>query len=336
MKIERSTVVLRLREPFQISRSSANTERQVVLVRIGAGTGEAAPSSFEGETVESTHEALELYDEALADLGYDAPIDTVAQTMKDAAPGNAAARSAIESALWDNLGHRLNAPLWRIWGLDPTHMPPTSFTIGLDSIEEMTRKARQATAYSVLKVKLGRWHDIDIVKALRDVTDKPIRVDANTAWTPSVAIERCAQLLELGVEMVEQPVSADDYDGLAHVRNNTDMPIFADESVKTSADVVRLAGRVDGINIKFAKCGGPTEAITMIRLARLCRLKVMVGCMIESSVGIATMAHIAPLVDCVDLDGNLLVANDPYQGPRLKDGVIQLTDAPGHGARSRI
>ena len=212
-------------------------------------------------------------------------------------------------------------------------MRPTSYTIGLGSTEEMQSKTAEASDYAILKVKLGTPRDREIIEALREVTDKPIRVDANTAWTPKHAASMCEWLAGRRVELVEQPVKAADLDGLQFVRERSPLPVIADESVRTASDIPRLVGRVDGINIKLAKCGGPTEALTMIRLARVHEMQVMVGCMIESSVGISTMAQLAPLVDYVDLDGNLLVGNDPYRGPTVADGVLELTEAAGNGCR---
>ena len=335
MNIEYSRVTLHLRDPFTIARRAPRTETEVIHVRIGAGIGEAAPQPYYGETVETVEIALARYIEALADLDDDAPIETVAERMKTTLGGHPSARAAIEAALWDRLGRRLNAPLWRLWGLDPANVPPTSYTIGLGTTEAMQKKARDATNVSILKVKLGTPDDIGIVRALREVTDKPIRVDANTAWSPREAVERCEAFVELGVEFVEQPVKGHDLDGLRFVHERSPLPIIADESVRTSEDILRLAGCVDGINIKLAKCGGLLEAMTMIRLAHALGMRVMLGCMIESSIGIATMLQLAPLADDVDLDGNLLITNDPYEGPRLVDGVHVLTEAPGNGTRFR-
>ncbi|MBT3270494.1 dipeptide epimerase [Candidatus Poribacteria bacterium] len=329
--MEHDVVTLRLTHPFRIARTGADDVRQVVHVRVGDGIGEAAPHPYYGESVDTVRVAVDRYAAALRDLPDDAPVERAMRLVDASFGGNASARAALESALWDAMARRYAAPLWRLWGADPAEMPPTSFTIGIGSPEEMQRKATEAADYSILKVKLGTPRDRDIIAALRDVTDKPVRVDANTAWTPKEAVRACEWLADSGVELVEQPVKAADLDGMRFVRERSPLPIIADESVRTAADVTQLAGRVDGINIKLAKCGGPTEALSMIRLARVHGLQVMVGCMIESSVGIATMAQLAPLVDYVDLDGNLLIDNDPYRGPPIADGVLALQDAPGNG-----
>ncbi|MAF11955.1 dipeptide epimerase [Candidatus Poribacteria bacterium] len=331
MKVEHDVVTLRLTHPFRIARTGADDVRHVVHVRVGDGIGEAAPHPYYGESVDTVRVAVDSYAAALRDLPVDAPVERAMRLAVASLGGNASARGALESALWDAMARRYGAPLWRLWGADPAEMAPTSFTIGIGSPEEMQRKAAEAADYAVLKVKLGTPRDRDIIAALRDITDKPIRVDANTAWTPKEAARNCVWLADSGVELVEQPVKAADLDGLRFVRERSPLPIIADESVRTAADIARLAGCVDGINIKLAKCGGPTEALTMMRLARVHGLQIMVGCMIESSVGIATMAQLAPLADYVDLDGNLLVDNDPYRGPTIADGALALCDTPGHG-----
>ncbi len=331
MRIEHEVITLRLRDPFRIARTGADEERQVVHVRVGDGIGEAAPHPYYGESVDTVRVALDRYAAAMQDLPDDAPIEQALGRASEAFGGNAAARGALSSALWDAMARRYNAPLWRLWGVDPSAMAPTSFTIGIGAPEEMQRKAVEAAAYSILKVKLGTPDDREIIAALREVTDKPIRVDANTAWNPKEAVRNCKWLADAGVELVEQPVAADDLEGLRFVWELSPLPIIADESARTPADVARLVGCVDGINIKLAKCGGPMQALTMIRMARVHGMRVMVGCMIESSVGIATMAQLAPLVDYVDLDGHLLISNDPYRGPSVVDGALALTDVPGNG-----
>ncbi|MDA1192245.1 MAG: dipeptide epimerase [Candidatus Poribacteria bacterium] len=335
MNIEQTVVNLQLRHPFQTGRSAAEPTRRNLHVRIGAGMGEAAPTPYYGETLESVQNAVNRYAAVLKNVDEDAPIERVAALMKTTLGGNASARAAIESALWDRLGRRLNVPLHKVWGIDGTTIAPTSYTIGLDSLDVMQEKVRQAEPYKILKVKLGTPYDIEIIRAIRELTDKPIRVDANTAWSPKKAVRLCEQLAELGVELVEQPVAADDWDGLKFVRENSPIPIIADESCRTAQDIRRLAGCVDGINIKLAKCGGVSEALTMIRLARVFQMRVMVGCMIETSIGIGMMAQLAALADYVDLDGHLLIVNDPYQGPALTDGAFTLPDAPGIGTRYR-
>ena len=215
-------------------------------------------------------------------------------------------------------------------------MPPTSFTIGLDERDRMLEKAEAAAEYAVLKVKLGGQNDLDIIRALRGASEKPIRVDANGGWTREEAVKLCAALADLGVELVEQPVRADDIDGLRYVRERSPLPIFADESCRSAKEIPPLAGAVDGVNLKLSKCGGPTEVLTAARLARSYGMRVMTGCMIESSAGISAMAQIAPLADHADLDGHLLIENDPFEPLEMQNGRLILTDRPGNGLRRRL
>ena len=335
MKLEWEVAELRLRDPFEIASTDADMTRRTVLARTGEGVGEAAPRPYYGESVEAVGADLERARDALQPLPDDAPIDAAMRVFNRKGFVGTAARCALETALWDNLGRRLGAPLWKIWGADPNAMPRTSFTIGLDSPERMLEKAEAAPPYTILKVKLGGPDDLAVMRALRAAVDRPIRVDANGAWTREEAVQMCAALADMGAELAEQPVSAEDTDGLRYVKERSPLPIFADESCRTVKDVARLAGAVDGVNLKLSKCGGPTEVLAAVRLARSYGMRVMVGCMIESSAGIAAMAHIAPLADDADLDGNLLIENDPFEPIEMSNGRLILTDLPGNGLRYR-
>ena len=320
---------LQLQHPFKIARRATDASRQVISVEIDNGIGEAAPARFYGETVETARIALETIAPALPD-NLDA-IHDVMTTVETTLGGNYAAKSAIDMALHDRLGKKIGVPLYKLWGLNPQKTPCTSFTIGLDEPEVMAEKTRHAQAYPILKVKLGTQRDIEIIKALRDVTDKPIYVDANTAWTPKSAVRKIRELAQYGVVLIEQPTRPDDLKGLRFVRENSELPIIADESVKRATDIPALVGCVDGINIKLVKCGGLLEAHKMIHVARAHGLSVMIGCMIESSLGITAAAHLTPLVDYADLDGNLLITNDPYTGVTLDNGKLVLPERPGIG-----
>ena len=320
---------LQLQHPFKIARRATDAFRQVISVEIDNGIGEAAPARFYGETVETARIALETIAPALPD-NLDA-IHDVMTTVETTLGGNYAAKSAIDMALHDRLGKKLGVPLYKLWGLNPQKTPCTSFTIGLDEPEVMAEKTRRAEAYPILKVKLGTPRDIEIIKTLRDVTDKPIYVDANTAWTPKAAVRKIRELAQYGVALIEQPTRPDDLEALRFVRENSELPIIADESVKRAGDIPALVGCVDGINIKLVKCGGLLEARRMIHVARAHGLSVMIGCMIESSLGITAAAHLTPLVDYADLDGNLLITNDPYKGVTLDNGKLVLPERPGIG-----
>jgi L-alanine-DL-glutamate epimerase-like enolase superfamily enzyme len=222
-----------------------------------------------------------------------------------------------------------------MWGLDPCLAPKSTFTIGLDAPERIKAKVREADAYPILKVKLGTDRDLEILQAIRDATDKEIRVDANCGWTVKRALQMLPALDEFGVTVLEQPLVPHDLQGLAAVTAQADIPVIADESCLTTVDIPRLVGKVDGINIKLAKCGGLREALRMIAVARAHGMMVMVGCMIESSLGITAAAHLTPLVDIVDLDGAALLADDPFIGATIEAGQVSLPTGAGLGVRRR-
>ncbi len=329
MRVSSKITRLHLKHPFKISRRETDAYREVVSVEIDGGIGEASPAKFYGETVQTVAKAVEDCSSALeGDLDH---IQDVMQEIESKLEGNYAAKSAIDMALHDRLGKQLGVPVYKLWGLNPHRTPYTSFTIGLDEPTVMAEKVRQAEEYPILKVKLGTSRDIEILQTLRRVTDKPIYVDANTAWTPKEAVQKTGQLAEYGVELVEQPTKPDDIEGLKYVRENSELPIIADESVKRASDIPALVGAVDGINIKLVKCGGILEALRMIHVARAHGLLVMLGCMIESSLGITAAAHLTPLVDYADLDGNLLISNDSYIGVTNENGKLILPNRPGIG-----
>jgi L-alanine-DL-glutamate epimerase-like enolase superfamily enzyme len=246
---------------------------------------------------------------------------------------NPAARVAISAALHDLVGKRLGLPVWKLWGLDPAAAPPSSFTLGIDEPEIMRSKLREAAGYPILKVKVGTPRDETVLSLIREEAPQArLWVDANTAWDVKQALSRLPMLEEYGVELIEQPLPPDDLEGLRLLRSRARLPILADESCRTAADIPRLVGCVDGINIKLAKCGSLREALRMVHVARAHQLRVMLGCMIESTLGIAAAMQLTPLVDYVDLDGAALLANDPFKGPGLEpDGRLRFNTAPGLG-----
>ena len=332
--------------PFVIARGGAS-EWRTVTVRVrdadGAeGWGEAAPSRFYGETPETVVAALARYGDVLADLDPWALEDAEAR-LAAALRGNAAARAAVSAALHDLAARRLGVPLWRLWGLDPAASPRSSFTIAI-AADEATLRARVREAvdagYPILKVKLGSpdglARDEAIVRAVREEAPAAVlRVDANAAWTAKGALAAIDLLADLGVEFVEQPLAPHDLEGLRFVRDRSPLPIVADESCLVAADVPRLAGVVDGVNLKLAKCGGLREALRLVATARAHGMLVMCGCMIETSLGITAAAHLAPLLDCADLDGAALLADDPYVGATIDGGTIALPDGAGLGVVRR-
>lgn len=333
--------------PFVIARGAAS-DYPTVTVRVrdaadGAeGWGEAAPNRFYGETPESVAGALPRLEQALD--GCDPRhLDDAEQRMRRALRWNGAARSAVSAALHDLAAKRLGVPLHRMWGLDPSRAPASSFTIAIAADDaELAARVEAAAAYPILKVKLGYAggpaRDAAAVRRVRELApDKVLRVDANAAWSAKPAVRMSEELAELGVEFVEQPVAAGDVDGLRFVRERGRLPVVADESCVDAADVARLAaaGAVDGVNLKLAKCGGLREALAIIATARAHGLLVMCGCMIETSLGITAAAHLAPLLDAADLDGAALLAHDPYVGATIEGGVVRLPDAPGLGVTPR-
>jgi len=332
VRLEGHALNLKLAVPFRIAREVQYYAHNVVVhIHDGEleGIGEAAPSSFYGESQESVLACLTRF----ADLIGDDPfaVETCLERLDRTIGHNPAAKAAVDIALHDLVGKRLGIPIYQLFGLSTERMPFTSFTIGLDTPEKMAQKAQAAQAYPVLKVKLGTNDDLAIIRAIREVSTATIRVDANAAWTPKQAIRTIEAIAPYGIELVEQPVHPADLEGLRLIRQHAPMPVIADESCVTVRDIPRLAGCVDGINIKLMKCGGLRRAFEMIHVARAHGLQVMIGCMIESSIAITAAAHLSPLIDYADLDGNLLVETDPYAGVRVVNGRLVLPDVPGLG-----
>jgi L-alanine-DL-glutamate epimerase-like enolase superfamily enzyme len=337
MNLTAHTLDLTLTTPFRISRS-VQTLAHNVLTRIDGdgveGIGEAAPSGYYGERRESVFMALSDFAERI-DLDLDL-IEDIVNAMDRRLHANAAAKASVDMALYDLLGKRLGAPVYQLLGLNPDRTPLTSFTIGIDEPAAMARKAKEAAkTYRILKIKLGTDHDLEIVRAIREATDVTLRVDANAAWTPKQAIRVIHELEPYNIEFVEQPLHPADLDGIRFVRERVALPIIVDESCVTEEDIPRLVGAVDGINIKLMKCGGIHHALRMIHTARAHHLKVMLGCMIESSLAITAAAHLSPLVDYADLDGHLLISDDPWEGVSVEQGKLVLPERAGLGVRPR-
>jgi len=337
LRMEIEVLELRTKHPFIIARGGQSDYRTVwVRLKDGDGNegwGEAAPTKFYGETTETVLAALDTYGAHLPDDPFD--LEEAERRWEELLHRNPAARAALSSALHDLVGKRLGVPLYRLWGLDPTKAPRSTFTIGIDQPEKMRAKVREAEQYPILKIKLGTDRDVEILRTIRDTTDREIRVDANCGWTVKTAIRMLPVLEEFGVTVLEQPLPPEDLDGLAAVTAQSAIPVIADESCVTSVDIPLLVGKVDGINIKLAKCGSLREALRMIAIARAHGMMVMVGCMIESSLGITAAAHFTPLVDIVDLDGAALLADDPFIGAHIDAGQVTLPSGPGLGVRRR-
>lgn len=341
LHLRHHSIEMALYTPFVIARGRSLQARNEVVELYDdqsglTGLGLSAPAAFYGETTQTVGIMLERFAGMLGDDPDH--IEHIMTHIDESVHYNQSAKAAVDIALHDLLGKKLNAPLYKILGLDPERTCRTSFTIALDTPEAMAERARAAAErYPILKIKIGTPNDEPRLRAIREAvpTDTIIRVDANTGWTAKEAIQHLNRLAEYGIEYVEQPVRAEDLEGLAEVTRNVPMPVIADESCVTLMDIQRIVGKCDGINIKLAKCGGLSNALKMIHTARAFGLRVMVGCMVESTIGTTAMAHLTPLVDYADLDGHLLISDDPYTGVAVEQGKLILPDAPGIGVQPR-
>jgi L-alanine-DL-glutamate epimerase-like enolase superfamily enzyme len=342
LTLTRERLDLPLRQAWTISRGT-RTVAQNVLVRLRwrapdgrdlEGLGEAAPYPYYGELRETTEAVLDAFAGLLGDDPF--ALDRVLDALEARVRHNPSAKAAVDLALHDLQGKLTGLPLWRLWGLDGARGPLTSFSIGLDEPGVMAEKARAAAGFPILKVKVGTERDVALVRAVREAAPgAQLVVDANGAWEPHQAVRAIRDLEPLGIRFVEQPVAARDLAGLRFVRERSPVPLIADESVATAEDVPALAGCVDGVNVKLMKCGGLRAARRVIEVARAHHLQVMCGCLIESSLAITAASHLLPLLDYADLDGNLLLAHDPFQGVRCEAGRLVLPQGPGLGVTPR-
>ena len=325
---------LELKHVFTVA-SYSRTATPGVQVRVGyeglVGYGEASMPPYLGETVDSVVAFLSKVD--LSRFSDPCALEEILAYVDAIGPGNNAAKAAVDIALHDLVGKLLGAPWWKIWGLDKKRAPLTTYTIGIDTPEQMKLKTREVEGrFRMLKVKVGLPGDRENIRAVRQVTSLPLAVDANQGWKdPAFALDMVHWLKEQGVVLVEQPLPKEDIDGMAWLAERSPLPIIADESVKRLDDVRRIAGACHGINIKLMKSTGMREAWKMLNLARALGLKVMVGCMTETSCAVSAAAQLSPAADYADLDGNLLIANDRFRGVLVEDGRLVLNDRPGLG-----
>jgi L-alanine-DL-glutamate epimerase-like enolase superfamily enzyme len=337
--MEVKTKRLDLIHTWTISRNSSDF-KQNVFVKLEkdsiVGYGEAAPNVRYGENAELTTQRIEEARHLFTSADFFHYID-IKNELDATILDQSCAKAALDIALMDWIGKALNVPLYKFWGLDTANTPKTSFSIGIDTAEVIKQKVREAAPYPILKVKVGTDRDEEIINAVRSVTDKPIRVDANEGWkTKEEALEKIHWLASKGVEFIEQPMPSTMIEETAWLRERVEMPIVADEAVKSAADIPKLARAYDGINIKLMKSGGLLEALRMIQMAKALKMKIMLGCMIESSVAISAAAHLAPYVDWADLDGNLLISNDPFSGVKVDKGQFVYNDKPGLGVEGEF
>jgi L-alanine-DL-glutamate epimerase-like enolase superfamily enzyme len=340
MELAHRAASLRLTEPFTISRETT-TEADVVWVELTVGDvvgcGEGAPIERYGESVETAAAFLDEVAERFADTTPDPfELERIGRVLAGW-EGEMAAKAAVDAALHDLCGKIVGLPVWRLLGLERVG-PPTSWTVWLGNPDDMARRAERVDRrFRRLKLKLGGRDGLDVerVRAVRNMTERPLMVDVNEYWEPEEAVDNIAALAELGVEYVEQPLPAG-HPEAPWLKERSALPIFVDEDCHTLADVRACAERAHGINIKLAKSGGIREAVKMAAAARSLGLGVMLGCMLESGLGIAAGAQVASLCDYVDLDGNLLLADDPWPGVELDEGVQIPSEEPGLGVREAV
>ena len=329
---------LKLRQAWGLSRGTWTTRRNcyVRIERDGVvGLGEAAPIVRYNETAES---AAAFIDKARPVLERDLGDYAVRFGEADAAgPGEHSAKAALDMAILDWVGQRLKVPVWKLLGLGREKTVTTTYSIGIDAVPVMQQKVRDAADFSVYKIKVGTADDRKIIEGIRAVTAKPLRVDANEGWkTKEEALEMINWMGSLGVELVEQPLPASQLQDYAWLKERVKIPVFADESLIQASDLPRIAPYFHGVNIKLMKCGGVQEAVRLAGMARALGLRLMIGCMIESSLGISAGAAVASLFDYADLDGNLLISNDPFRGVKTVGDRLVLNDKPGLGVEGEL
>ena len=325
---------LQLRHTFTVSSYSRKTtpDVQVKLEYEGfTGYGEASMPPYLGQSVESVCRFLSQVD--MEQFRDPFRLEDILAYVDSLSHGDSAAKAAIDIALHDLVGKLMGQPWWRIWGLDPSKAPDTTFTIGIDTPEIVRQKTREcADRFNILKVKVGLDNDKEMIRTIREVTDLPLAVDANQGWKDrEQALDEIHWLKENGIVMVEQPMAKERIEDNAWITERSPLPIFADEAIQRLADIPSIKGAYHGINIKLMKCTGMREAWKMLNYARAEGLKVMVGCMTETSCAVSAAAQLSPAVDFADLDGNLLISNDLYKGMEVVDGKITLSDRPGIG-----
>ncbi len=341
MKLEIEPIHVETAFPFRIARGTKQAVEVFIVTLTDAGItgwGEAAPQAFYGESPMTVRAAVNslgrLFEGDSEDLRRRLH-DPDADLHRALAP-HASVRAALDMALWDIRGKREGEPVWKMIGADPARAPLTSFTIGFDRPDVVDSKVDAAAPYQILKVKVGIPGDLEILDRVIARSGKTVRVDANEGWDLETAIEKTMELYRRHVEFCEQPLPRDDEEGLRQLRRLSPLPVVLDESIVGPDDVEGRHDQGHGINIKLMKCGGITPALRMIETARAHGMRVMIGCMLETSLGVTAAAHVSPLVDWADLDGNLLLAADPFVGVRVEDGRLTLPRAPGLGVLRRI
>jgi L-alanine-DL-glutamate epimerase-like enolase superfamily enzyme len=324
---------LQLKHTFTLATSSRTTT-PVMLTEIEyegfKGYGEASMPPYLGESQDTATKFLSSID--LSQFSDPFLVEDILEYMDSVMPGNYAAKASIDIALHDLAGKLAGEPCYRLFGLNPAKTPLTSFTIGLDVPDIIKQKVTEADPYKVLKVKLGRDNDREMVEIIRSLTDKPLSADVNQGWKDkSHALEMAQWLKEKGVLFIEQPMPKAQKDDIAWLTQNSPLPIIGDEAIQNVNDLLNLKDIYSGVNIKLMKCGGLNGALKMIHMAKALGMKVMIGCMTETSCAVTAAAQLSPLADWCDLDGNLLISNDPFEGLKIIDGKVTLPNRPGIG-----
>ena len=330
-----SPYTLQLKHTFTLSGSSRTTT-PVVLTEIGydgiTGYGEASMPPYLGESHESVMKFLSLVD--LSQFTDPFLLEDILKYVDGIMPGNYAAKASVDIALHDLTGKLTGEPCYRLFGLNPEKTPLTSFTIGLDTPEVVRQKVAEADPYKVLKVKLGRDNDKEMIEVIRSATDKPLCVDVNQGWKErDHALEMAEWLSGKGVLFIEQPMPGEMKDDISWLTQRSPLPVMGDEGIQNLADLIALREVYSGVNIKLMKCGGMRAAMKMASVAKTLGMKVMIGCMTETSCAVTAAAHLSPMADWCDLDGNLLISNDLFDGVKVVNGKITLPDRPGIGIK---
>ena len=333
LKLSYKPYELQLRHVFTVATNSRTTT-PVVLTTLEydgvKGYGEASMPPYLGESHESVLNFLSRVNmEQFSDPFL---MEDILSYIDGVMPGNYAAKASLDIALHDLTGKLLGEPWFRLWGLNPQKTPVTSFTIGIDTADVVKEKTLEASAFKLLKIKMGRDNDREMIDTVRSVTDVPVFVDVNQGWKDrNYALEMAHYLSERGALFIEQPMPKEQIEGIAWLTERCPLPILADEALQTVDDLLTMKGVYSGINIKLMKCGGMHAAYQMITMARQMGMKILIGCMTETSCAVSAAAQLSPLVDWADLDGNLLISNDVYEGMTVIDGKITLPDRPGIG-----
>lgn len=337
MKLKTYHYDLELKDTFRISHTARDVQPTLIveLSHNGyTGYGEAAATSYYGVTVEGMSALIKSL-EPLIEANIEKAPEVLWEILQPHFKGNSFAQCALDIALHDLHGKRNHQPLYKLWGLQLNNLPLSNYTIGIDTVEKMVQKM-QDFPWPLYKIKLGTDDDVALVKELRKHSDSVFRVDANGAWTAEQTITNAKLLKDLNVEFIEQPLPASDWEGMAEVYQKSVLPVIADESCITETDVQKCAGYFHGVNIKLTKCGGLTPARRMIFEAKKLGMKVMVGCMTESTIGLSAIGQLLPLLNYVDMDGGMLIKNDIADGVKVADGKTLFPEINGTGAKLLI